>query len=92
MRRRCSTATSALAPPLQRVAPAATHCPRARLSVSSANLTLDWAAIGLPADQPARLRDVWARADLGVHTANFTVRVPPHGVALLRASQQPGAH
>jgi alpha-galactosidase len=63
---------------------------RARTSVSSAKLTLQWSSIGLPADQPASLRDLWARAELGTHTANFTALVPPHGVVLVRATQQAG--
>eukprot|EP00937_MAST-01D_sp_MAST-1D-sp2_P003368 g3368.t1 len=57
---------------------------------SAANITLDWADIGLPPAQPAALRDVWARRELGQFTASFTAQVPPHSVTLLRATQMPG--
>ena len=56
----------------------------------SAGIGFRWRTIGLPAG-PARIRDLWRHEDLGTHTdpgANITtsyrVRVPPHGVALLR--------
>jgi alpha-galactosidase len=49
-----------------------------------------WSQIGLPAG-PASVRDLWAHADLGVHTDNgkhyderFEVKIPPHGVVLVR--------
>ncbi len=49
-----------------------------------------WAQIGLPPG-PARVRDLWAHADIGVHSdtgkhfdERFEVRVPPHGVVLAR--------
>jgi alpha-galactosidase len=49
-----------------------------------------WSQIGLPPG-PAKVRDLWAHADLGVHTdlgktfdERFEVKVPSHGVVLVR--------
>ena len=49
-----------------------------------------WAQIGLPPG-PARVRDLWAHADLGVHSdtgkhynERFEVKVPAHGVVMVR--------
>jgi alpha-galactosidase len=49
-----------------------------------------WAQIGLPPG-PAKVRDLWAHQDLGVHTdtgknydERFKVKVPSHGVVLVR--------
>ena len=49
-----------------------------------------WAQIGLPPG-PARVRDLWAHADMGTHTdtgkhydERFEVKVPSHGVVLVR--------
>ncbi len=54
-----------------------------------------WAQIGLPPG-PARVRDLWAHADLGVHSdtgkhynERFEVKVPAHGVVMVRI--RPGA-
>jgi len=49
-----------------------------------------WSQIGVPAG-PARVRDLWAHQDIGVHTdtgkhynERFEVRVPSHGVVMVR--------
>jgi alpha-galactosidase len=49
-----------------------------------------WSQIGLPPG-PARVRDLWAHAELGVHAdtgarfdERFEVKVPSHGVVLVR--------
>ncbi|HOW85824.1 MAG TPA: glycoside hydrolase family 27 protein [Candidatus Aminicenantes bacterium] len=49
-----------------------------------------WAQIGIPAG-PAKVRDLWAREDMGVHSdtgkhynERFEVKVPSHGVVLVR--------
>jgi alpha-galactosidase len=54
-----------------------------------------WAQIGLPPG-PARVRDLWAHADRGVHSdtgkhfnERFEVKVPAHGVVMVRV--RPGA-
>lgn len=44
-------------------------------------VSIDWSAIGFP--QLSRVRDLWARADLG-DAARNTAAVPAHGVELLR--------
>jgi alpha-galactosidase len=54
-----------------------------------------WSQIGLPPG-PALVRDLWAHADLGVHVdtdkhfnERFEVRIPPHGVVLVRIRPVP---
>jgi alpha-galactosidase len=49
-----------------------------------------WSQIGLPAG-PAKVRDLWAHADMGVHSdtgqrydERFEVKVPSHGVVMVR--------
>jgi alpha-galactosidase len=52
-----------------------------------------WADVGL-APGPARVRDLWTHADLGVHEdtgaydRRFRARVPPHGVVVLRITPE----
>ena len=43
-----------------------------------------WESIGLHDQRPCRVRDLWAHADLGVHTSNFITTVGRHDGALLR--------
>eukprot|EP01062_Namystynia_karyoxenos_P041934 TRINITY_DN305_c0_g1_i1.p1 TRINITY_DN305_c0_g1~~TRINITY_DN305_c0_g1_i1.p1 ORF type:complete len:433 (+),score=144.28 TRINITY_DN305_c0_g1_i1:68-1300(+) len=57
---------------------------------SAADITLQWADVGLPDEQPAQVRDVWAGKDVGLHNTSYTAAVPPHSVVLLRISQRPG--
>jgi alpha-galactosidase len=66
------------------------------LNLSGGELALNvrWSQIDVPAG-PARVRDLWAHRDLGVHTdtgghfdERFEVKVPAHGVVLVRI--QPG--
>jgi len=54
----------------------------------AANITLEWADVGLPKEQPAALRDLWAGKDLGQFTNAFSAEVPAHSVMLLRISQR----
>jgi len=49
-----------------------------------------WSQIGIPAG-PARVRDLWAHEDMGIHTdtgakydERFEVRIPAHGVVMVR--------
>ena len=51
---------------------------------------MNWTDVGLPPSQPAQLRDLWSRTDLGTFTAQYTAEVPPHTVMLLRVAQAPG--
>lgn len=47
------------------------------------SMTADWKQIGLPPGT-ATVRDLWARADLGLFSDSFTVNVPAHGVVLVK--------
>jgi len=68
------------------------------LNLSGGELALNvrWSQIDVPAG-PARVRDLWAHQDLGVHTdtgkhfdERFEVKVPAHGVVLVRVQPGPG--
>jgi len=60
------------------------------LGTSAADITVDWTSIGL-ADGKNKVRDVWARKDIGTHTTGYTAdAVPPHGVRLLRVTPPRG--
>jgi alpha-galactosidase len=52
---------------------------------SPLKITLDFKAIGMSAS--AKLRDLWARKDLGAIQDSYTTDVPKHGVVLLKASK-----
>lgn len=43
-----------------------------------------WESVGLPADRPCLVRDLWKGEDLGVFTGDFTTRVEPHDVTLVK--------
>jgi alpha-galactosidase len=45
-------------------------------------IKLDFSAVGAP--ESASVRDLWARKDLGTFTANFSAKVPKHGVVLIK--------
>jgi len=51
-------------------------------------IRVEWSALGLLS--PASVRDLWQRADCGVHGTGFEVRVPSHGATMIRVSPQPG--
>ena len=46
-----------------------------------ASVTARWADLGIRGR--VRVRDAWARKDLGSFTDSFTIEVEPHGVALV---------
>jgi alpha-galactosidase len=52
---------------------------------SPLKITLDFKAIGAPAS--VKLRDLWARKDLGTQQKSYTADVPTHGVVFLKVSK-----
>ena len=53
------------------------------------DVTCTWAELGLPAGASAGVRDLWARADLGAFTGQFTAQaVESHGAAMVRVTPQ----
>jgi alpha-galactosidase len=52
---------------------------------SALKITLDFKAIGAPSS--AKLRDLWARKDLGTAKNSYTGEVPKHGVVFLKVSR-----
>ena len=51
-------------------------------------MTAKWARLGWPAGSSAEVRDLSAHKDLGRAKDEFTVEVPSHGVAMLKAAPQ----
>ena len=49
------------------------------------------AALGIPAEKQARVRDLWAHADVGIFTRRFSATVPAHGVVMVRISPVSGS-
>jgi alpha-galactosidase len=60
-----------------------------RAPLASANVLCDFAQAGvLKPGEGVKVRDLWARADLGVFVGNFTAgNVPPHGSMLVKLTQ-----
>lgn len=52
----------------------------------TSNLTVTWRQLGLPHDASARVRDLFAEADLGEATGSVTAAVQAHDVRVLRIS------
>ena len=53
-------------------------------TAAPADITVTWASLGLTAGS-ARVRDLWARQDLGSFAGQFTAtQVPSHGVTMLK--------
>jgi alpha-galactosidase len=51
---------------------------------AEANITVSWTDIGYPVHVPAKVRDLWAKKDLGENTGSFSASVPSHGVVMVR--------
>ena len=51
---------------------------------AEANITVSWTDIGYPVHVPAKVRDLWAKKDLGEKTGSFSASVPSHGVVMVR--------
>jgi len=51
---------------------------------AEAEITVTWPDIGYPEHLPAKVRDLWARRDLGEKTGGFAASVPSHGVVMVR--------
>jgi len=51
-----------------------------------ARITVSWDELGYASAQPAEVRDLWRRADLGRHDRQFSSLVPAHGVVLIKAT------
>jgi alpha-galactosidase len=56
------------------------------LGESPAGYDLDLAKIGLGAPAKLKIRDLWRQKDLGEFGGRFAVRVPAHGVSLVKIS------
>jgi alpha-galactosidase len=55
-------------------------------SALASGITASWRAVGIAGDKPARVRDLWAHADLGTFTRRFSAPVPAHGVVMVRVT------
>ena len=60
------------------------------LGTTEANMTANWADLGLTGS--AKVRDLWAKKDLGTFASSYTAAtVPPHGVRLFKVTPQKGS-
>jgi hypothetical protein len=60
------------------------------LGQTDADLTVNWSDLGL--DGSAKVRDLWARKDVGQFATGYTAQqVPIHGVRLFKVTPQKGA-
>lgn len=56
-------------------------------SSSAANMTVNWADVGLVPGSTATVRDLWAHADLGAFAGSYTAtNIPAHGSVLLKVA------
>jgi alpha-galactosidase len=55
-------------------------------SALASGITASWRAVGIAGDKPARVRDLWAHADLGTFTRRFSAPIPAHGVVMVRVT------
>jgi alpha-galactosidase len=53
-------------------------------TAAEANITVSWTDLGYPDHIAAKVRDLWAKKDLGQKTGAFSAPVPSHGVVMLR--------
>jgi alpha-galactosidase len=53
-------------------------------TAAEANITVAWTDIGYPEHVAAKVRDLWAKKDLGEKTGSFSAAVPSHGVVMVR--------
>jgi alpha-galactosidase len=53
-------------------------------SAAEASITVSWTELGYPEHVPAKVRDLWAKKDLGEKTGGFSASVPSHGVVMVR--------
>jgi alpha-galactosidase len=53
-------------------------------TAAEANITASWTDIGYPEHVAAKVRDLWAKKDLGEKTGEFSAAVPSHGVVMVR--------
>ncbi len=51
-------------------------------------IAVAWSELGWEATSPVLVRDLWERADRGIHSEGFSAHVPAHGVAMLRLMPQ----
>jgi alpha-galactosidase len=53
-------------------------------SAVSANITAQWAEIGLAADIKATVRDLWRHENVGTFSESYSATVEPHGVVMVK--------
>jgi alpha-galactosidase len=50
---------------------------------AEASITVSWSDIGYPSHLHAKVRDLWAKKDLGEMTGSYSASVPSHGVVMV---------
>lgn len=51
---------------------------------SAASISADWSDIGYPSNVRAKVRDLWAKKDVGSFAGTYSAQVPSHGVVMVR--------
>jgi alpha-galactosidase len=51
---------------------------------AEAKITVSWTDLGYPDHITAKVRDLWAKKDLGENSGNFSASVPSHGAVMVR--------
>jgi alpha-galactosidase len=51
---------------------------------AEANIAVSWTDLGYPDHVPAKVRDLWAKKDLGEKSGSFSASVLSHGVVMVR--------
>jgi hypothetical protein len=57
------------------------------VSFLAASLKVSWTVLGKAAGATLRVRDLWAKKDLGVFSESYEAPVPPHDVVMLRVQE-----
>ena len=52
----------------------------------AAQMTVSWSDLGLIGSKPVKVRDVWAKKDLGLVLSSYTAMVPAGDLVLLKVS------
>ena len=57
-------------------------------SASESQITVHWTDLGYPQSLKAKVRDLWAHSEVGIHTGSYSATVPSHGVVVITVIPQ----
>jgi len=53
-------------------------------TASEAEIGVQWTELGYPEKLSASVRDLWAHQNVGTHKGSYSVKVPSHGIVVIR--------